>query len=582
MARTVSTGRQQFDLMRKNNNFYVDKTKFIEEWWNDDKDVTLVTRPRRFGKTLMMSTVKCFFSSQYKDRKDLFDGLYISQNPELMELQGTIPVIALSFSDCKNAEDYEGRAAEGYKGMIESIKQEISDLYKAFPELLDSRDVSDADKRKYRIICDNDDPKKFTTILLSESIQFLCRMLFQHHGVKPLILLDEYDTPLQEAYTAGYWKKLVATMRSLFNKSFKTTNYFQRALITGITRDSKESLFSDVNNFKAVSVTSDLYADCFSFTEKEVFDALEEYGRVEQKQKVKDWYDGFVFGSRKEIYNPYSIACLLDEHLFKTYWAETSSNALASQLIRNGDASIKEGFLKLMNGETITCAIDENVVFADLDSTPSAVWSLLLASGYIKSLGIVYDDDMDEFVYTLSLTNRETKVMFKKLVRRWFVTKNDGTSYNEFIMALLRYDLEQMNFFLNRVALQSFSYFDTANKSPEAFWQGFVIGLVVALEGKYRIASNRAAGLGIYDVQLKPRDKSMQAFVIEFKSLKIPKRNIRKDDGKLKEGVKEALQQIEDNKYYMELVSEGFPVIRKLGIAFRGQSCLIGDEESVT
>ena len=236
MTRTVSTGRQQFDVMIEKNNFYVDKTKFIEEWWKDDKGVTLITRPRRFGKTLMMSTVKCFFSSRYKDRKDLFDGLYIGTCSDMMKLQGAIPVVYLSFSDCKDDEDYEGKKIQGYIGMVEAIKEEIRKLYRQFSELLERKEIKKKKKTKFAIIRDSYDPKEFTTALMNNSIQFLCELICRCYGIKPIILLDEYDTPLQEAYASGYWGRLVKTMRAFFNKSFKTTDFFQRALITGIAK----------------------------------------------------------------------------------------------------------------------------------------------------------------------------------------------------------------------------------------------------------------------------------------------------------------------------------------------------------
>ena len=449
MARVVSTGRQDFALMMKNKNFYVDKTKFIEEWWNDDKDVTLVTRPRRFGKTLMMSTVNCFFSNRYAGRKDLFKGLYIRKRRKMMELQGTYPVVFLSFSDCKDSEDVNGRSIKGYNDMVRAIKEEISDLYGEFPEILGSDGISEAEKRKFVRIRDFEDEKQFTTAMMTDSIQFLCKLISRVSDNKPIIILNEYDTPLQEAYTSGYWPRLVKTMRAFFNKSFKTTKHFEKALVTGITRVSKESLFSDVNNFNTYSVTSDRYADCFGFTEQEVFDSLDEYGLSEKKRQVKNWYDGFVFGNLREIYNPYSIASLLNEKKFKTYWADTSSNALVSQLIRYGADGTRDDFLQLMKGDAIRCVINENVVYGTLYEQPGAIWSLLLGSGYLKAEEVIWpgenDADLDKPIYTLSITNRETRIMFKDMVNAWFTTGTKGKSYDRFIEALLAYNIKDMN-----------------------------------------------------------------------------------------------------------------------------------------
>ncbi len=584
MTWKLSVGNQDFDNVIENDNFYIDKTKFIEEWWSSNDRVTLITRPRRFGKTLMMSTVNCFFSDRYAGRKDLFDGLCISQNRKMMDLQGAYPVVFLSFSDCKNEENVIGMPLKGYSDMVKEIKRKISQLYKQFPEILESDEVSEEEKNKFLRIREFKDEEQFTTGMMNHSIQFLCELLCRISGKKPIVILDEYDTPLQEAYSSGYWKLLIQTMRSFFNKSFKTTRFLEKALITGITRVSKESLFSDVNNFNSYSVTSEQYADCFGFTEKEVFDALDEYGMPDQKQKVKNWYDGFVFGSRKEIYNPFSIASFLHEKLFKTYWADTASYALVSELIRNGGFEARDDFLQLMKGEKIKRVINENIVYGTLDNQAGAIWSLLLCSGYLKADEVQWDDEngesLDKPVYTLSITNRETRIMFKDMVSDWFTDRGDTTAYNPFIAALLNYDIPGLNDSLNTMSLQSFSYFDTANKTPVAFWQGVLIGLAISLGGKYRITSNRTAGYGIYDLQLKPRDKSMQAFVIEVKSIDTTKKTRLKEETQLKRAVKEALKQIEDKKYYAELVAEGYPLIRKLGIAFRDQKCLVGDAES--
>ena len=583
MTKKLSVGNQDFEDIIVNNNFYVDKTKFIEEWWGNNDKVTLITRPRRFGKTLMMSTVKCFFSLRYKGRKELFDGLHISQNQDMMDLQGTIPVIALSFAEAKKLKESMADITE-YQTMVLRLKKKISTLFDGFRYAFDSNGLSDDEKRDCNIICKND-PKKFTDLLFTESIQLLCRVLIKFHGVKPIIVLDEYDTPLQVAYARGYWQDLVSLMSSLFNTSFKTQNYYQRVLITGITRVSKESLFSDVNNFKTFSVTSNQYADCFGFTEQEVFAALDEYGMSGEKENVKEWYDGFVFGNLKEIYNPYSIASLLDEREFKTYWADTASNTLVSRLIQNGPDGTRDDFLQLMKGEAIKCLINENVVYGTLDQEASAIWSLLLGSGYLKADDVLRrgkdNKPLKRPVYTLSITNLETQIMLEDMVTKWFTAGKNARSYERFIEALLAYSVRDMNVFLNEVSLSSFSYFCTDNTSPESFWQGFIVGLLVTLRDDYILTANRIAGYGIYDIQLKPRDKSLQAFVIEIKKIEDAKKDALESDAPLVAGVREALKQIEDNKYYTELVAEGYPIIRKLGLAFRGQKCLIGDAQSI-
>ena len=579
MARELSVGNQDFEDIIVHNNFYVDKTKFIEEWWKSNDKVTLITRPRRFGKTLTMSTIKYFFSLQYKERKDLFDGLYISKNKEMMDLQGTIPVVALSFAEAKKLKESTLDVTE-YQTMVFRLKEKISALFDSLRYAFDSKELSENERSKCNIIRNND-LEQFGDPLFTESIQLLCKVLAKFHGSKPIIVLDEYDTPLQVAYASGYWKELISLMSSLFNTSFKTQDYYQRVLITGITRVSKESLFFDVNSFNAYSVTSNQYAECFGFTEKEVFDALDEYGMSDQKQDVKEWYDGFVFGKLKNVYNPFSIASLIKNRMYRTYWTDTASYALVSKLIQNGSYATRDDFLQLMKGEQVKRVINENVVYGTLGKQASAVWSLLLGSGYLKADEVQWCDEdgkrLDKPIYTLSVTNHETQVMFKDMVSDWFTTGNEETAFDDFVNALCNYDIAGLNVFLNMMSLQSFSYFETS----EAFWQGVLIGLVIRLGKKYYITSNKIAGYGIYDIQLKPKDKSMQSFVIEVKSIDTSKKTRLKEETQLKRAVKEALRQIEDNKYYAELVAEGYPLIRKLGIAFRGQKCLLGDSKSI-
>jgi len=581
MTKEISVGIQKFEDVIDDNTFYVDKTKFIEEWWKNDTDVSLITRPRRFGKTLMMSTVKCFFSNQYEGRKDLFNGLYISAVPEMMALQGTFPVIALSFAECKNLKESEEDIPE-FVQMVRNLKRLMSQKFFELKGIFEKSGdkLSENDQRMFTIICGND-RKEYTDAVFGNSIQMLCRLLIAHYGKQPIIILDEYDTPLQEAYTHGYWQPLVELMRNLFNTSFKTPDYYKRVLLTGITRISKQSLFSDVNNFDTYSVTSGFYADCFGFTEKEVFDALDEYGLSDEKQNVKDWYDGFVFGALREIYNPYSIVSFIYEKKIKTYWADTSSNEMVSWLIRHGSDETREDFQKLMKNEAIHCMVDENVVFEDLMHVEGAVWSLLLCSGCLKAIEIVDEDDdgepLEQPEYLLAITNKETRIMFKKMVRRWFSTASDSSSYNGFINALRSYDLEDMNRHLNKITVQSCSYFDNS----ESFWQGFTIGLTVSLDKDYYVTPNRIAGTGRYDLQLKPKDKSQPAFIFELKNIDAEKKGKRTEGQLLKAAVREALKQIETRKYYTELVMEGYPIIHKLGLAYKGQLCLIGDENTM-
>ena len=565
MAKVISIGNQSFESMRERDNFYVDKTSFIKEWWENEDIVTLITRPRRFGKTLNMNMLECFFSNQYKDRGDLFEGLDIWKEEKYRKLQGTYPVIFLSFAGIK------GNTFEMSK---KQIGDKIVELYESNRFLLKSECISDTEKKRYISFLERPMDED-VSYKLNEMSNYLSR----YYGKKVIILLDEYDTPMQEAYVNGYWKELVAFTRSLFNATFKTNPYLERAIMTGITRVSKESIFSDLNNLVVVTTTSNQYETAFGFTEEEVFNALDEQGLSEKKQEVKSWYDGFTFGDSRDIYNPWSIINYLKYKKFTTYWADSSSNGLINNLIQKGSPYIKTMLETLIRGEKINVIIDEQIVFSELDYSEDAVWSLMLASGYLKvisseELNLIRESENE---YELAITNREILFMFRKMILRWFTPAKRET--NEFVKALINGDVESMNAYMNKVTLKTISYFDSGNspsdEEPERFFHGLVLGLMVDQTENYIITSNRESGYGRYDIMLEPIDKSnenLPCIVIEFKVIN-PKK-----EKTLEETVEAALNQIEDKGYDAELVKRGVKRenIHHYGFAFRGKNVLIG------
>ena len=565
MKSVISIGNQDFISIRKNNCFYIDKTDFIREWWENQDSVTLITRPRRFGKTLNMSMTEYFFSVNYSDMGQYFKELSIWKEERFREIQGTYPVISLSFADIK---------ATTYESARMSIIRKLVRLYSAFDFIRSSEALNEKDRTYFDSVGED-----MSDDAAAVGINYMSDYLSRYYGKKVIILLDEYDTPLQEAYVHGYWEELTAFIRSLFNSTFKTNPYMERGLLTGVTRVSKESIFSDLNNLEVVTTTSEKYSTSFGFTEEEVFTVLENAGIPEEKEHVRYWYDGFSFGNRKDIYNPWSITKYLDTGEYGTYWADTSGNALVSTLIRHSSAKIKSEMEDLLNGGEICTELDEQVIFEQLGRKRGAIWSLLLASGYLKTTRHEMDRRTGKREYFLKITNHESMLMFEEMIESWFA--EEDSAYGNFKEALLAGDLDYMNQFMNQVALQSFSSFDSGTKpsenlEPERFYHGFVLGLIVDLAGKYHITSNRESGFGRYDVVMEPLQKQFDAIVMEFKV-----QNPAKEES-LQHTVQNALLQIEEKNYDTELLTRGIPKskIRHYGFAFCGKKVLIGTDKS--
>ncbi|MCI9603488.1 MAG: AAA family ATPase [Ruminococcus sp.] len=560
MPRTVGIGHQDFEQMITTENFYIDKTMFIKEWWENNDAVTLITRPRRFGKTLNLDMIEHFFSVSHAGRSDLFQNLSIWQEEKYRELQGTYPVIFLSFAGVKATSFPEAR---------KSICQIIKKLYNKYDFLLESSHLNEDERKMYNHISID-----MENHMAANSLNALSDYLMRYYGKKVLILLDEYDTPMQEAYVHGYWDELVSFIRNLLNSTFKTNPSLQRAIMTGITRGSKESIFSDLNNIEVVTTTSEKYETAFGFTQEEVWEALKEYDLFDEKEHVQKWYDGFTFGKSTDIYNPWSIINYLKYAKFSPYWANTSSNSLIGKLIREGSADTKMVMEDLLSGKVLRTQIDEQIVFSQLGHKETAIWSLLLASGYLRVKHWSMDK-RDRIIYELVLTNREVSLMFEQMVEDWF---SDFTpAYNQFIKALLLDDKKAMNHYMNRVAFTTFSYFDTGKQpseatEPERFYHGFVLGLMVDLGERYTITSNRESGFGRYDVVLEPLSDTDDAIILEFKV------HEPDEEDTLADTVQKALDQIERKKYSAVLEAKGIPQerIRRYGFAFEGKTVLIG------
>lgn len=549
LSRHVPVGVQSYETLITNKLFYIDKTDFISKWWNSMDEVTLITRPRRFGKTLTLRMVECFFSNRYANRSDLFDSFMIWQDSSFRKLQGSFPVLFLSFGSVK---------LDTVSGIKTQLANQITQLLFDHYYLEEQNLLTPAELELYHKYQASDQYEE-----LISAIPFLCSILYRVYNKKVIILLDEYDTPMLEALKYGVWEECSVYLRNLMNAIFKSNPYLQKALLTGITRISKESFFSDLNNLKICSITSDEYSTSFGFTEEEVFAAMDEQ-HLKEKNKVKEWYNGFTIGNHTGIYNPWSITNYLRNHEFKPYWVHSASNQLINSLFQPGDEKLKLTLNDLINGQTITASFCEELTFSELSSRPESIWSLLLSSGYLKIISVLEDDK-----YELALTNYEVHHMFIDLVRDWFSSK---TNYNNFIEALLTDDIDFMIEYLNRISEEFFSFYDTSGKEPERFYHGLILGMVLDLKDKYIIRSNRESGLGRFDVMMEPIDASLHhAIILEFK---VHRPRKEKD---LIQTASIALQQIDDKKYSAEFISHGIlsENIYKYGIAFKGKEIWI-------
>ncbi len=553
----ISTGIENFKELLDNNYYYVDKTKLIEDVLSDK--VTLYTRPRRFGKTLNMSMLYYFFSNKEKENAYLFDGLYILKNEKMKNYQNQYPVIFLSLKDMQSLN-------------MEEQKKQFADIIKINIlkniELLDSKNIYETDKEVLNnlMFLNGDD------VQLKNSLKTMSRCLYNHYHKKVIILIDEYDVPLQSAYNNGYYDEMVDFLRSMFSSALKTNDALERGILTGCLRISKESIFTGLNNFTVRNITDKEASDCFGFTQKEIDDLLKYYDLIEKRPEIKDWYDGYLFG-KTEIYNPWSalnyIKKLLsdDQFLAISFWANTSSNELVRLYIENATLKMKEEFEQLINGKSIIKKIVPELTYREMNfknvkDMNDNVYSFLLFTGYLKIKGKVYNQEGQEIrnTYELVIPNKEVKYIYEDIFMNWFESYQKERR-DDFIDLLLVKKEKEAQKVLNQVLKNSISYFD----NYENFYHGFLVGFLNA-DG-YTVKSNRESGEGRFDIAVLPMYIDDQAIIIECKHSKNIK-ELRKDSD-------EASKQIIDQKYIEGLQEEGYENVIGYGISFYKKQCII-------
>lgn len=533
--RPIAIGVSDFRNIIANNCFYVDKTKFIEELVNDMTAVHLITRPRRFGKTLNLSMLKYFYDIEGNtENRKLFDGLYISNSLAMSE-QGKYPVIFLSFKDVK---------ADSSLEMMENIAILMKNLYDKFEYIREK--LNQSNLMEFDEIWLKKDNANLRGALLN-----LCSYLKEYYNQDVILLIDEYDTPMVSAYEHGYYDEIKMFFTTLYGSALKENSALKKAVLTGIMRISKENIFSGLNNVKVNSILEDDFAEYFGITEKEVEKSLIEYGLEERLPEVQKWYNGYIFGGVR-VYNPFSITNFLDRKKIMPYWVNTSSNTLINKVLKEASSSIFEELSKLFQRETINKTIDVYSNFNELKNTEQ-IWYLLTNAGYLTPV-----EEIDFGKYSIRIPNEEVHYFFERDFIRNFLGSVDN--FDRTLSYLLEGDFDNFTYELENIMLNSVSCFDFNSNSKESHYHVFILGMLLGLRRRYYIHSNREGGRGRYDLVVEPMDKRKNGLVIEFK--------VAKEKEDLEKASEEALAQIEEKRYYEGLRDRGVERIILVGISF--------------
>ncbi|MGL4914367.1 MAG: AAA family ATPase [Romboutsia sp.] len=546
----INVGTSDFKEIIDNNYYFIDKTLIIKEFLDDTAKIILIPRPRRFGKTLNMSIIKYFLEKSNENRRYLFDGLNIEKESQIMSIQGKYPLIYITFKDDKHS---------NFDNFIEIFRFKISDLYSSFKFLLD--------------ILDNTQSKYFNNMLnrtgsiseLEISLLKLSEFLNKYYNQKVIILIDEYDTPIHHSHFEGYYDEMIGFTRNFLSSALKDNIHLEKAMLTGILRVAKESIFSGLNNLKVYTLLQQEYSNMFGFTENEIENLLKYFDSTNETDNFKKWYNGYLFGGIT-IYNPWSVLYYLSqkEKVFMPYWVNTSENRIIKEILAEGSGEIKQGLETLYKGGHVITHINEDVVMKDIKNGKENIWSFLLMSGYLKPIS--KELDLRRFKYKLAIPNEEIMCLYEDIIDKWFVEAEGNSDYDNMIKALVIGDIKNFTKIFKRYALESFSYFDVSGKTPEKVYHAFVLGMLVSLSNTHEVLSNRESGIGRYDVSLIPKDKDKLGYIFEFK------RYDEEDEETIEETLSDALNQIEVKKYDTELISRGIKNIVKMAIVFNGKN----------
>lgn len=545
----IGIGESDFKGLRIKDNYYIDKTLYIKHIIDNQSRVILVTRPRRFGKTLNMSTLRYFFDCEKKDTRKLFEGLKIMEQGEKYTSKlGAYPCIYITLKDVRGSNLEE---------MMLLFQTELNELFIDHANLLKSEKIFDVEKEMFNTILN----LKGNKIQLQGAIKLLSRMLYREYEKPVMLFLDEYDVPLQNAYVQEFYDEAIEFFRTFYGTTFKDNQYIEKTVLTGVSRVAKESIFSGANNFRVYTVLDNEFAEDFGITENEMDKIIQDFNIQDDKEEIKKWYDGYKIGDTEGIYNPWSILNYLTDRKLMPYWVNTSSNDLIKLILKNS-STIKEKIEALLRGEEIIAPVNFETIIVGIEQNEDNIWGLLLGTGYLKITEVV---NLAESVYKVKLPNYEIKNLFEGIIRDWFSNKvigNDLHSILNDLVTLNLYEFERKFIVLVR---QMFSFMDVGENTAENFYHAFVLGMLVGLKDTYYVNSNRESGFGRYDIMLEPKDKNGNSFVIEFKVLDDLSENT------IEQTIENAKKQIIDKKYEDNLIERGFKNITKMVFAFNGK-----------
>ena len=563
MNKKIGLGIHDFKDLIENDYYYVDKTMLIHELLTIGAAVTLIPRPRRFGKTLNMTMLKYFFEKQFDGSSNahLFNGLAISQYSEVMLKQGLSPVIFITFRKIKSTT---------WQECYEKLAMIIAEEFQRHEYVLSSNLLSEREKKIFISIRD----KTMSASELTDALSNLSVCLYRFYGVRPIILIDEYDAPIHSGFSYGYYTEIINFMRELLCAGLKDNNTLAFAVLTGILRISRESIFSGMNNAAVYTLLSDAYADKFGFVESEVEQLLHDYNGHVNFNQVKQWYNGYRIGMPKvnedgkqlflTVYNPWSlINFIANKMTFGAYWINTSDNELIRSTMRKAKPEDKEKLKLLLEGYSVEQIIDDSIMFTNVDTNSSAMWSFLVFCGYLT--WEQRTNMVNETVAQLIVPNNEVRKSLHMMIDMWFSDAGVSGQFATMLGALLRLNLDYFEEIFTETVIATLSFFDITNVQPERVYHAFMLGMMVSLADTYVVTSNLEAGLGRYDVVLTPKDQNKPGFIFEFK------RKLKKDTTPLHEFAHNALKQINELRYDIHLRKNGVKKIAKIGVGFVGK-----------